>query len=174
MSQNLSFRPVETADRDFLLTLFASAREKELEAINWDNNRRQAFLTMQFDAQQTHYQRHFPEREHQIILLDNRLIGMTDIVRTAEEIRVLDIILRPENRNFGIGTGLIRDLLAEADGSGKPVRLYVEKFNPAQRLYARFGFTIIDDTGVNYHMQRLPGQPRTAEKFKSKRGDKDE
>ena len=156
MHRNLSFRPVEPGDRDFLLLLFAGAREKELENLNWVGAQRQAFLEMQFKAQQAHYQNHFPQREHQIILLNNRPIGMIDISRSVEEIRVLDIILLPENRNSGIGTSLMNSILEESDRSAKPVRLYVEKFNPVLTLYRRLGFRIIDDTGVHYHMEKLP------------------
>ena len=156
MSRNLSFRPVETEDRAFLLSLFASARERELETLNWDSVQRDVFLEMQFNAQQDHYQSHFPQREHQIIMLDNQPIGMMDISRGSDEIRVLDIILRPENRNSGIGTSLMSNLLKESDRSAQPVRLYVEKFNPVLALYNRLGFQTIDDTGVHYHMERLP------------------
>ena len=158
MSRNLSFRPVETEDRAFLLSLFTSARERELENVNWDGLQRETFLEMQYNAQQAHYQNHFPQREHRIILLDNRSIGMMDISRGSGEIRVLDIILRPENRNYGIGTSLMSNLLEESDRSAQPVRLYVEKFNPVLSLYKRLGFQTIDDTGVHYHMERLPDQ----------------
>jgi ribosomal protein S18 acetylase RimI-like enzyme len=124
--------------------------------LNWDDAQGQVFLEMQFNAQQTHYQHHFPQREHQIILMENHPIGMLDIVRRSEEIRVLDIILIPENRNSGIGASLMNNILKESDRSAKPVRLYVEKFNPALTLYRRLGFQIIEDTGVHYHMERLP------------------
>ena len=160
-SLNLSFRPVESQDSAFLLSLFASAREKELETLDWDGAQRDAFLEMQFNAQQNHYQNHFPQREHQIVLLDNRPIGMMDISRDSQEIRVLDIILLPENRNAGIGTLLMNHLLEDSDRSTRPVRLYVEKFNPVLSLYTRLGFQTIVDTGVHYHMERLPGQKQS-------------
>ena len=158
MRSNLSFRPVGSEDREFLLLLFASAREIELENLNWDGAQRKTFLEMQFNAQQTHYQDHFPERKHHLILLDNQPIGMIDTAYGPEEIRVLDIILRPESRNCGIGTSLMSNLLEESDRSARPVRLYVEKFNPVLTLYKRLGFRVIDDTGVHYHMERNPRQ----------------
>lgn len=169
MAENLSFRSVRPEDSVFLLALFSSARKNELDSLNWDAESRQAFLEMQFQAQQNHYQEHFPSRDHRIVLLDKHPIGMTDIARGKKEIRVLDIILKPENRNMGIGTTLMQDVLDAADKSGKAIRLYVEKFNPAFSLYRRLGFTVIDDTGVHYHMERLPaagknsaGKPKAA------------
>jgi len=158
MPPNLSFRPVGSEDHDFLLLLFASAREIELENLNWDDAQRDTFLEMQFNAQQTHYHDHFPERRHHLILLDNQPIGMIDTACGPEEIRVLDIILCPESRNSGIGTSLLKNLLEESDRSLRPVRLYAEKFNPFLTLYKRLGFRIIDDTGVHYHLERNPRQ----------------
>ena len=156
MGGTLSFRPAEPGDRAFLLALFSSARKKELDSLNWVANSRRAFLEMQFQAQQSHYQDNFPSRDHRIVLLDKRPIGITDIARDEKEIRVLDIILKPENRNKGIGTTLMQAILDEADQSGMAVRLYVERFNPAFSFYNRLGFTVIGDTGVHQHMERQP------------------
>jgi len=156
IAENLSFRTVRPQDRGFLLALFSSARKKELDSLDWDAGKRRIFLEMQFQAQQRHYQEHFPTRNHRIVLLDKRPIGMTDIARGKNEIRLLDIILKPENRNAGIGTTLMQAVVDEAEKTGRAVRLYVEKFNPAFRFYRRLGFTVIDDTGVHYHMERLP------------------
>jgi len=158
MHPNLSLRPVEPGDRDFLILLFASARETEIANLDWDGAQRKTFLEMQFNAQQTHYQNHFLHREHHLILHDNQPIGMVDVAYEPGEIRVLDIILRLENRNGGIGTSLMNYLLEESDRSARPVRLYVEKFNPVLSLYNRLGFQVIDDTGVHYHMERNPRQ----------------
>ena len=74
----------------------------------------------------------------------------------ADEIRLIDIALLLEHRNAGIGARLLQDLLAEAAQAGKPVRIHVEKFNPALRLYERLGFTPIEDQGVYLLMQWSP------------------
>jgi ribosomal protein S18 acetylase RimI-like enzyme len=43
---------------------------------------------------------------------------------------------------------LVRALQAEAAASRKPLRIHVERFNPALRLYERLGFKQIADRGV--------------------------
>jgi hypothetical protein len=43
---------------------------------------------------------------------------------------------------------LLRRLQDEARDAGKPLRIHVERFNPALRLYERLGFTPIADRGV--------------------------
>jgi ribosomal protein S18 acetylase RimI-like enzyme len=68
----------------------------------------------------------------------------------------VDITLLPEHCGAGIGTGILRDLLAEAAAAGKPVRIHVERQNPAWRLYERLGFAPIEDKGVYYLMEWRP------------------
>jgi ribosomal protein S18 acetylase RimI-like enzyme len=56
--------------------------------------------------------------------------------------------LLPEYCNRGIGTTLVRELQAEAQSASKPLRIHVERSNPALRLYERLGFGEIEDKGV--------------------------
>ena len=68
----------------------------------------------------------------------------------------MDIALLPPYRNAGIGTAILRDILAEAAVAQKPVRIHVEKFNPALRLYERLGFAPIEDKGVYLFLEWSP------------------
>ena len=54
----------------------------------------------------------------------------------------------PDYRGGGRGAGLLRDLQDEACESGKALTIYVEKFNPARRLYDRLGFQEKGDEGI--------------------------
>jgi predicted GNAT family acetyltransferase len=62
----------------------------------------------------------------------------------------------PECCDRGIGTGLVRQLQSEAAAAGKPLRIHVERFNPALRLYQRLGFREIADRGVYLFMEWSP------------------
>ena len=44
-------------------------------------------------------------------------------------------------------------LQSEAAAAGKSLRIHVERFNPALRLYERLGFRQIDDRGVYLFME---------------------
>ncbi len=68
--------------------------------------------------------------------------------RWPDEICIVDIALLPEFCNRGIGTTILRTLQAEASAAGKPLRIHVERFNPALRLYERLGFRLVEDRGV--------------------------
>ena len=76
--------------------------------------------------------------------------------RRAAEIRIVDIALLPPWRNRGVGTALLRNILAEGERAELPITIHVECFNPALRLYERLGFRKVEDKGVYYFMEKAP------------------
>ena len=150
---SISFRPIEPPDEAFLLRVYASTRADELDRVPWDEAQREAFLKMQFDAQHHHYHQRYPDAAYEIIFLNQEPVGRLYVARLDEEFRIIDITLLPEYRGGGVGTSIIKGLLAEASESGKPVRIYVESFNPSLRLFERLGFTRIDEHGVHFLME---------------------
>lgn len=62
------------------------------------------------------------------------------VARGAGEIRLVDIALLPDYRNYGYGTHEISILIGQARSSGLALRLAVRQGNPAIRLYQRLGF----------------------------------
>ena len=89
--------------------------------------------------------------------MDGQPAGRLYVARGSDEIRIVDIALLPESCNRGIGTTLLRGLQSEAAAAGKPLRIHVERFNPALRLYERLGFRQIDDRGVYLFMEWRQG-----------------
>lgn len=158
-SRLVTFRPVNSAasdDERFLLRVYGSTRLEELVLTDWGEAQRDAFLNMQFTAQQAHYSQHYPDAEHLIILLDGEPAGRLYVAEIEAEIRIVDVTILPEHRNAGVGTPIIRQLMEEAAATGKPLRIYVESFNPAQRLFERLGFVKVDESGYNYLLAWLP------------------
>lgn len=153
---DLTLRRVQSSDAEFLYQVYTSTRLEELAPLAWDAPQREAFLRMQFAAQQQHYRTHYADADFDIILKAEIPVGRFYVYRGVAEIRLLDIALLPEAREAGTGSALVRALLAEADAAGKPVRLYVEQFNRAATLYVRFGFAPIEEHGVYTLMERLP------------------
>jgi ribosomal protein S18 acetylase RimI-like enzyme len=156
MSPPIAFRPIRADDEEFLSNLYASTRTEELAQVQWSDAEKRQFLEMQFAAQHRYYQEQFPDAECSILLLDGDPIGRLYVDRRDDEIRILDIALLPESRNAGIGGVLIGELLEEARRLGVPVRIHVEQFNPALRLYQRLGFRKIGETGVHHLMEWEP------------------
>ena len=152
-SRLVALRPAREEDEAFLLEVYASTRADEMSQTGWDDAQQRAFLKLQFVAQQQHYRTYYPQGEHSLILLNEKPVGRLYVARSLEEIRILDIALLAEHRNKGIGTRVIKDLMAEAGKTGKPVRIYVESFNRALRLFERMGFLQVEEKGFHYLMQ---------------------
>lgn len=152
----ITFRPIRLDDEPFLSQVYASTRLEELAVTDWNDEQKAAFLRMQFVAQHKFYQDNYTETDFLVILQDDTPIGRLYVACWQEEIRIVDIALLPAYRGTGVGTTILRDLLAEADAAGKPVRIHVERDNPALRLYQRLGFVMIEDKGVYLFMERQP------------------
>src|SRR5262245_35487999 len=145
MKEAVSLRPIVSGDAEFLLAVYASGREQELAQVPWDDVFREAFLRQQFRAQQLYYDQQYAGADFLVIEKGGVPIGRLYVARTRDEIRIVDIALVPQYRNAGIGSGLIRDLLAEGASTGRPVRLQVVRSNPALALYERLGFRVVQD-----------------------------
>ena len=91
------------------------------------------------------YREHYTRRELRRRPVDGEPAGRLYVHRGESEIRIVDIALLPEHRGDGVGSALLRDLLAEADADGKRVTIHVERLNPALRLYERLGFAVAED-----------------------------
>lgn len=153
----ITLRPVRPEDEAFLLELYASTRREEVAAWGWDEAQREAFLKMQFNAQQQHYRFQYRDADHQIILVAERQAGRLYVWRDDQRILLVDIALLPEYRGAGIGTKVIGGLLAEAEQAKRPVLLHVRKYNPARRLYERLGFVAVGETEMDFEMRWMPG-----------------
>lgn len=159
MKPEITFRPIEEADLPFLNRLYASTRQDEMAMLDWPDEEKEAFLRQQFEAQHKYYHQVFKKAVFEVILLDGAPAGRLYIDRRDDEHRLIDIALLPEHRGKGIGGKLMADILAEGQKVGKPVRIHVERNNPAMRLYDRLGFERVEDQGVYYLMEWRPKMP---------------
>jgi ribosomal protein S18 acetylase RimI-like enzyme len=152
----VELRPCTHADREFLVSVYGSARAAELSMVGWSDAERDAFIRMQFDLQDRSYAARFPDAERSVVLLADRPIGRLYVHRDEHEIRIIDVAILPEFRSRGIGSAVIRAVVAEGERTGRPVRIHVESFNPARRLYERLGFVPVSSGGVYHEMEWRP------------------
>ena len=146
---NLGLRPVEPADEPFLVELYAGTRAEEMALVPWSNEEKNTFVLHQFNAQQQHYQKVYPDANHDIILSSDRKVGQLYVARLPTEIRIIDITVAAPERNSGIGTHLLKGLMEESRRTSKPLRIYIESFNPSARLFERLGFLRTDEQGIH-------------------------
>jgi len=160
---SISRRSVDVGDDVFLFEVYASTREDELAQVDWDDAQRESFLRMQFQAQSCHYTKEYPGAVFQIILFEGQPAGRLYVHRRPKEIRVMDIAVLPRFRGRGLGTALMKELLAEGDRSNRLVTIHVETFNPARHWYERLGFKPVADKGVYQLMEWQPRGGRSSD-----------
>ncbi len=150
----LHLREETTGDLDFAASLYASTRVTELAAVPWSDAEKAAFCRMQFNAQHTHYEAHYPGVQFMIIERDaseqrkqSERIGRVYIEQTPAALLLMEITLSPEQRGGGIGAAITAALLRHARANALPMHLHVEPLNPAKRLYERLGFVDVETSG---------------------------
>ena len=158
VSRPVTLRPATADDEPCLRRLYATTRENELSLVAWTDDQKTAFVDMQFAAQAQYYREHYPNTSFDVIVLDDRSVGRLYVARWTDEIRIVDIALLPEFCGRGIGSSLVRQLQQEVLAARKPLRIHVERFNPALRLYERLGFRAIEDKGVYLFLEWREGE----------------
>lgn len=143
-------------DMAFLCELYRTTRWQEVLQAPWTDDQRTAFLQQQFTAQHEHYNSHYPHAQKLLIQQAEINIGRIYVDRDDTSICLIDVALLPDYQHQGIGTALLRELLAEAQLWQKKVVIHVENFNPAYRWYRRHGFQQIEDKGVYQYMEWHP------------------
>lgn len=128
-------RPAQPGDYAFAKRLYLETTRPLLQALGtWDR----AAVTERFSSA---YHRH----EAQVICADGRDIGWLQVSRNEAGLHLHQMHLVKRYRNRGIGTRLIRTVMARAQGLGLPLTLNVIRGNPAAALYLRLGFCIFDE-----------------------------
>ena len=155
-STKVVLRPVTEDDHDFLLGVYGSTRDEELSQVVWPEGQREAFVLMQFRAQDSEYRRHNPAGAFDVIEVDGVPAGRLYVDRRPAEIRIVDISLLPAFRGAGVGTRLLAALQDEAAASHRTLTIHVEIHNRAATLYARMGFRVAAELGVYRRMEWSP------------------
>lgn len=116
-------------------------RADEFTGDAWSDEAREQILRMQFTVREAAYRTHYPGAQHQVVVADGQPVGRLLVCALPAAIYVADIALLTAWRGRGIGSRLLRDVLAEGERMNKPVRLQVVQDNArAIGLYDRLGF----------------------------------
>ena len=139
-------RPATPADVEPVAELRAVVMRPDLERLGrYDGHRVRQRLRDAFDPAHTW-----------VIEADGAFAGCVAL-RPGEDAHWLEhFYLAPHLQGSGIGTAVLRTLLARCDREGLPVRLNVLQGSPARRLYERFGFGVDSEDPVDVFMMRGP------------------
>ena len=100
---------------------------------------------------------HFDEPGMRLILMGGERVGCVGFRRLEREIKIDSFYLDRRLHNTGLGTRILKVLLAEADMAGLPVRLEVLTGSKADRFYTRHGFVKLKEDDIEGHYERPAG-----------------
>jgi ribosomal protein S18 acetylase RimI-like enzyme len=140
----LELRQATVADTKFLWDIFRASMKGYITQTRgeWSEQREESQFRHQLELSAA-----------QVICCNDLEVGfiMAPIRDSARWIHTICIV--PEHQNRGIGTEVIRSVIAEAEGHNMPLYLSVLKVNPARRLYERLGFVVIEETEHHFRMK---------------------
>ncbi|MFC7409212.1 GNAT family N-acetyltransferase [Hydrogenophaga atypica] len=141
---HLSFVPVAPQDASELADLRVEAMRESLERVGrFDPVRaRERFLSS-----------FTPENTRHIVRSGSR-VGFVVVKQQGEGLLLDHLYIRPRHQGQGIGAAALEQVFAEADASGKPVRVGALKGSDSNRFYARHGFELVERGEFdNYYMR---------------------
>lgn len=157
----VTLRPMVPEDEPLMFCVYASTRVEELALTDWDQQQKDAFLRMQFDAQRRSYALSYPNAEYWVIQDEGADVGRMIVNRSDAQIALVDLAVLPEFRNRRVGSRLMADLLEEASQTARTVRLHVERYNPALHWYQRLGFRTTREDAIYLEMVWEPARQQT-------------
>ncbi|MFG1625184.1 GNAT family N-acetyltransferase [Kribbella sp. NPDC049227] len=139
-------RPATSEDDAFVYELHGAAMGAVVEATwgPWDEAVQRGFHERSF----------LPERLR-IVMVDEVEAGVVDAGFAAPAVFYIGRIeILPRFQGVGLGSRILRDLLAAARGRGAAAaELHVLKANRARALYERLGFVVIADEDPKFRMR---------------------
>ncbi len=140
----LELRKATREDFDFLFNLHKSTMREYVEKTwGWDEA-----------WQRDYFLHHLNPDMLQIIVLNHKDVGSISVMNRDQDLFLSSIEILPEYQNKGIGTHLIKKVIADARSENKPVSLQVLKSNKrAQALYERLGLEKCGETETHYCMK---------------------
>jgi ribosomal protein S18 acetylase RimI-like enzyme len=151
----LTYRPETPDDEPFLRTLMIETLAEQLAAWSWPEQIRAPLLETQYQVQRQGWRSR--GGSSMIVLQADEAVGWYVTVESADEIRLLNLMVLAQYRGQGIGSAILCTLLTASDAAGKPLRLAVlVNNNRAMQLYERLGFQRLGGDEVQHDMERPP------------------
>ena len=138
------FRPATEEDFEPLLAIRIDVMREHLERVFRFKPSRARRL----------FREHFTEPGMRAIMMGDELIGCVALRIGDELIKLDSFYLHRRFHNSGLGTTILKVLLAEADAAGKPVRLEVLNGSPVHRFYERHGFVRLKGDEIEAEYER--------------------
>jgi GNAT superfamily N-acetyltransferase len=138
------FGPASEADFEPLLALRIEVMREHLERV------------FRYDPERARrvFREHFNEPGLRLILVGDVTIGCVGFRIGPAEIKLDSFYLDRRQHNTGLGTAILKVLLAEADALRLPIRLEVLTGSKADRFYLRHGFVKLAEDAIEGTYER--------------------
>ncbi len=143
---HVALRPAVDSD-------YEGCRRTYFAEIDWMNER----LQLDRGEQEAMFRKLWDPAQVCIIQADGVDVGWLQTVVSKSEHMLGQIFVDAAFQRKGIGTEVLRRIIAEASRMQLPVRLAVVKINPSRHLYERLGFRVTHEDERKVYMSRDPG-----------------
>ncbi len=140
----IELRPVRAEDYRFAWRLYAEGIRPYAAA----------YMAWVDAEQEARFESRYKPGSTWVIRRDGTDVGWMELHEIDEELRLNQLYVAATQQRKGIGSQVMRQVLAKSRETGKPVALNVLKNNPARRLYERFGFTVVGENEMKFFMTR--------------------
>jgi len=106
--------------------------------------------------EEENFARFFKLDKVRIITADGGDVGWIQEEVNDSGINLGSFYVVPEMQRLGIGTQVLRRLMADASDQSKAITLAVVKINPARHFYERHGFRITHEDEHKFYMRADP------------------
>jgi ribosomal protein S18 acetylase RimI-like enzyme len=152
----LAYRPETPDDEALVRTLLIETLVEHLAAWSWPEQLRQPVLETQYQVQRQGFRS--IGNASMIVLHEDTPVGWYVTAESADEVRLVNLMVLSQHRGQGIGSTVLRTLLATSEATGKPLRLSVAVNNGrALQLYEQLGFQRIGGDEVHHYMEYSTG-----------------
>lgn len=153
-----ALRACDASDDPFLYDVFCTTWESEVAALPNQKLARHV-LRIQHTAQERRFRVRYPGHQRFVVTHDGEPAGRLYLFVDGTTMQVVDLTLMPRFRSQGIGTRLLRELMAKASRDDRSVTTRVGRSNSrAADLCASLGFDLVavDDLDNFFRWRPLP------------------
>lgn len=142
----MEFLKAQRTDVAYLYEVFKRSMQSCISAAwgAWDESKQYYRFIAELDIDNTWIVRHQDQR---VGFIDKRNIGPVLLIQT--------LVIAPEHQRSGLGSRILKTVIAESEKLKVPIMLGVLKSNPdAKRFYESHGFVVVHEEKIYYQLRR--------------------